>query len=631
MAKKLKIKLKKAQLRSLYLSLAIIFGTLVFCAGAYSISHNGKVFKNQFLGAVELSGKTKAELQSEVEQQAKYYLQADSLKLVFADGDKKKEYLLDPTEIGLDYDIEKTVEAIWAFGRRESVARSFLEQIQSILFGNHEKAVYTLNDKALAQKIMEIATEYDQPEKDYAVQYDGDKFILNTERQAGKRIDQSKIIDDIRAKIARLEKAEIGFGLKEYSPQVDEKKARLRLDQANSILAIGPLTLVNGSQNFEADLDTLGSFIKSENINDDLKLVADQDRIRKFVVSIAKSINIEPQSAKLKIEAGKVAVAQNSRVGKTLDEAKAVTDIETTLFVRIGAEATGKDAKVELVVSDKKPDLAESDIASLGINEIVGTAMTNFTGSPANRIHNIKVGAAALNGVLLKPGETFSTLAHLGVIDASAGYLEELVIKEDRTVPEFGGGLCQVSSTLFRAAMQAGMKITERQNHKYRVSYYEPPVGMDATIYDPAPDFKFANTYASHILVQSKVEGTKIYFELYGTKDGRVASISEPVITETVEPGPPVYVETDTLPAGQKKRIEKPHAGATVNFNYKVTSASGEVLQDKTFRSKYVPWQEKWLVGKGTNVPATCSNGAQDGDETGVDCGGSCPRTCPAA
>jgi vancomycin resistance protein YoaR len=630
MAKKLKIKLKKAQLRSLYLSLAIIFGTLVFCAGAYSISHNGKVFKNQFLGAVELSGKTKAELQSEVEQQAKYYLQADSLKLVFADGDKKKEYLLDPTEIGLDYDIEKTVEAIWAFGRRESVARSFLEQIQSILFGNHEKAVYTLNDKALAQKIMEIATEYDQPEKDYAVQYDGDKFILNTERQAGKRIDQSKIIDDIRAKIARLEKAEIGFGLKEYSPQVDEKKARLRLDQANSILAIGPLTLVNGSQNFEADLDTLGSFIKSENINDDLKLVADQDRIRKFVVSIAKSINIEPQSAKLKIEAGKVAVAQNSRVGKTLDEAKAVTDIETTLFVRIGAEATGKDAKVELVVSDKKPDLAESDIASLGINELVGTAMTNFTGSPANRIHNIKVGAAALNGVLLKPGETFSTLAHLGVIDASAGYLEELVIKEDRTVPEFGGGLCQVSSTLFRAAMQAGMKITERQNHKYRVSYYEPPVGMDATIYDPAPDFKFVNTYASHILVQSKVEGTKIYFELYGTKDGRVAVISEPVITETVEPGPPVYVETDTLPAGQKKRIEKPHAGATVNFNYKVTSASGEVLQDKTFRSKYVPWQEKWLVGKGTNVPATCSNGAQDGDETGVDCGGSCPRTCPA-
>jgi vancomycin resistance protein YoaR len=234
----------------------------------------------------------------------------------------------------------------------------------------------------------------------------------------------------------------------------------------------------------------------------------------------------------------------------------------------------------------------------------------------------------ALNGILLNPDDTFSTLSHLGKIDASSGYLEELVIKEDRTKPEFGGGLCQVSSTLFRAALNAGMKITERQNHKYRVSYYEPPIGMDATIYDPAPDFKFVNNYKSHILIQSKVEGTKLTFELYGTKDARTIEISTPEMFDVVPAGNPVMIETDTLPAGEKKQVEKAHEGASAKFNYKVTR-DGTVLQEKTFLSKYVPWPEKWLVGKGTTNPtSSCADGAQNGDETGIDCGGSCPTAC---
>jgi vancomycin resistance protein YoaR len=218
----------------------------------------------------------------------------------------------------------------------------------------------------------------------------------------------------------------------------------------------------------------------------------------------------------------------------------------------------------------------------------------------------------------------------LGKIDASSGYLEELVIKDNRTTPEFGGGLCQVSSTLFRAALNAGLNIVERQNHKYRVSYYEPPVGMDATIYDPAPDFKFQNNFGSFIYIQSKIAGTKITFEIYGTKDSRVVEISAPVLGDIVDPGAPVYVETDTLAPGEKKQIEKAHQGATARFDYKV-SKDGQVIQQTTFVSKYVPWPERWLVGKGTPPTPTssCTDGQQNGDEMGVDCGGSCPTACP--
>jgi vancomycin resistance protein YoaR len=282
-----------------------------------------------------------------------------------------------------------------------------------------------------------------------------------------------------------------------------------------------------------------------------------------------------------------------------------------------------------MVVEIKKPEVDSGDINNYGVTELIGSATTSFKGSPANRVHNITVGTNLINGVMLKPNEVFSTLGHLGVIDASGGYLEELVIRENSTVAEFGGGLCQVSSTLFRAALNAGTKITERQNHKYRVGYFEPPYGMDATIYDPAPDFKFLNNYKKHILIQSKIEGTNLTFEFYGTKDGRKIEVGAPTIYDFVNPGEPIIAETDTLAAGVKKQIEKAHQGATTSFLYKITSSTGEILQEKNFVSKYVPWPEKWLVGKQPATPApTCSDATQNGDEAGVDCGGSCANVC---
>jgi vancomycin resistance protein YoaR len=145
--------------------------------------------------------------------------------------------------------------------------------------------------------------------------------------------------------------------------------------------------------------------------------------------------------------------------------------------------------------------------------------------------------------------------------------------------------------------MNAGLKITERQNHRYRVSYYEPPVGMDATIYEGSPDFKFVNTYPNSILVQSSVVGTKITFEIYGKKDGRTTEVTNPNVYDVVNPPYPLYTETDTLPVGTTKKIEGSHPGASASFNYTVFNADGSVINKQTFTSKYVPWQAKYLVG----------------------------------
>ena len=186
----------------------------------------------------------------------------------------------------------------------------------------------------------------------------------------------------------------------------------------------------------------------------------------------------------------------------------------------------------------------------------------------------------------------------MGSIDSAHGYKPELSIVNNRTVLEDGGGLCQVSTTLFRTVLNAGLPVTERVNHAYRVGYYEVGVGpgLDATIYDPAPDFKWKNDTGHTVYVESHIVGTKITFELYGTSDGRTAQISAPNIISETPPGDPIYSNTDTLPKGTTKQVEHPHPGAVTAVTYTVMH-DGQPVRTQTFKSTYRPWPAQFLVG----------------------------------
>lgn len=187
-----------------------------------------------------------------------------------------------------------------------------------------------------------------------------------------------------------------------------------------------------------------------------------------------------------------------------------------------------------VVISSPKTTLAQTN--DLGINELVAVGTSNFSGSPKNRIHNITVGAAEYNGLIIQPGEEFSFNKYLGDVDAAHGFLPELVIKPDGVTPEFGGGLCQVSTTTFRAAMNAGLPITARRNHSFAVSYYSPQ-GTDATIYPGSADLKFINNLKSPILIRTFITGHQLTYEFYGTKDSRQISFDGPVVYDKKSDG----------------------------------------------------------------------------------------------
>jgi vancomycin resistance protein YoaR len=208
---------------------------------------------------------------------------------------------------------------------------------------------------------------------------------------------------------------------------------------------------------------------------------------------------------------------------------------DSSILIAQTLETAVQNVVLDIVVT--KPNKKLSEVNDLGIRELVARGESYFAGSPNNRRHNIATGVAKVSGIVVKPGEEFSFNKYLGPVEENEGFLPELVIKKTGTVPELGGGLCQVSSTLFRAAMKAGFPIVERRNHSYAVSYYAPQ-GTDATIYPGVVDMKFLNDSKNAILIWPQfLDKNTLVYDIYGTKDDRKVTLGKPVVFDKKEDG----------------------------------------------------------------------------------------------
>lgn len=258
------------------------------------------------------------------------------------------------------------------------------------------------------------------------------------------------------------------------------------------------------------------------------------------------------------------------------------------------------EERIEVEVEVDEPDIKAGEINDLGIVELVGKGESTFFHSISGRVFNVALAASRINHKLIAPGEIFSFNQAVGEVSASTGYKNAYVIKDGRTVLGDGGGVCQVSTTMFRAALSAGLRIVERRSHAYRVGYYEQDAktGFDATVYAPSTDLKFENNTDRYLLIQTKTD-TRNYtleIDLYGTDDGRIVEISEPRVFGLTPPPEDLYVDDPTLAAGVVEQIDWKAWGATSIFDY-VVKKGGETLIEKTFYSVYKPWQAVFLRG----------------------------------
>lgn len=246
----------------------------------------------------------------------------------------------------------------------------------------------------------------------------------------------------------------------------------------------------------------------------------DPAKVYSWTKTVGTTVNSNTKEPELIIKNSRATKFVPPTIGKQLDRYQSTLQIISNL--------ERGNTKIELPTKITQPQKSLSETNDLGIKELIGRGESKFSGSPANRRHNIKVGVSKLQGLIIKPGEEFSFNKYLGPVEADQGFKPELVIKADGTVPELGGGLCQVSSTTFRAAMHAGLPITQRRNHSYAVQYYAPQ-GTDATIYPGVIDLKFKNDTGHSILVWPYFKNNDyLVFDFYGTYDGRVVKLNQP-------------------------------------------------------------------------------------------------------
>lgn len=597
--------MNKLKNKSKAIIITVVFLLLIIVPTGFAYSnwdnnYRGRINPGIRIGNINFSGLTGEQAEEKIDAEANR-LEAAGLPIIYGD----KQIIL-PAIVSVSSDLsspifsynrEETLKQLLATSPKDSFSSYLLNYIKGKFTDRNIGMVYYLDKERaktfVLENLKDVEVEPENASFKTKKTIDGElEFNIEPEK-IGRKIDFELAYKDIDEDLKNLNNSNITLRTVTARPSVHINDLEALKTAAEELIARGDLKLIASttatSSSFVVKKNVLASWITSDGDINDLHISLDALKIADYLKSdIAPLFDQESKTPRYEIKNGKMASWQTGSDGQKINIENSVAAIQKEYL-------EAKNNQVLLAIDPIKNEVQE-DANNLNIQEIIGTGHSNFAGSSVARRKNIAVGAAAVNGILIAPGEEFSLVKTLGEINASSGYVEELVIKNNKTIPEYGGGLCQVGTTMFRSALASGLPITARQNHSYRVSYYEP-AGTDAAIYDPWPDVRFINDTNNYILIQTRIVKNDIYFDFWGKKDGRVASSTTPVIYNITKPAAAKLIETTDLKPGVKKCTEKAHNGADTYFDYTVTYNNGEVKSNR-FKSHYVPWQEVCLIGK---------------------------------
>jgi vancomycin resistance protein YoaR len=581
-----------------YLSLPITFLlVLLLMVGhlSWAKKYENKIYPGINIGTIPLGGLNKEEARTKINtisqkiEQEGIVFELNGIKInvphqVTTDS---IEFAQEAYQISPELSLEKAFNA----GREND----WLTGFSRWLFGNyqiyHLKAEYTINEDVLKKFLKSEFSNQEVSSQNAMMSIDNQGELKIIPEKIGLSINYELAISETTKKLEDLDLSTIKLETNEIKPDTNAHNLENLISEAIKIGELAPIKIKAGEYFSIIDKKLLISWIK---VDQNQKINLDQEKIKEF---ISKKLSIyvdqEVETPRFEIKNGKMSFWQAGKEGKKINIEQSSQQIISSILI---------DQKKEIIVEPEVIPFASLDNGEIIIKELLGTGHSNFVGSPSNRKKNIAVGAKSVHGLLIKPGEEFSLVKALGEINEKSGYFPELVIKGNKTVPEFGGGLCQVATTLFRSALVVGLPITARQNHSYRVSYYEP-AGTDAAVYDPQPDIKFLNDTGNYILIQTRITGNDIYFDFWGTKDGRKATSTTPTVYNIVKPPATKTIVSSDLKPGEKKCTESAHNGADAFFDYSVIYPDG-TNKEKRFKSHYIPWQAVCLVGA-SSTPAT--------------------------
>lgn len=561
----------------LLFSAVLLIGAIVVVA--YQMAYGTMILPRVIVSGVEISNMNKEAAKKRLEIE---FASNPNLVQVLYRG----QVLTETTSLSKNYDFGWTVDQAWGLGRSGNLLTRISERTSLFFRPRAIDLLINYDGDALDGMISKVVARINQDSVPAKIKVDGAGEVRIEPGTDGLTVDEEVLRKTIVANL-------ILPGVHVVETPTKVESTAINNARVNDALVIANKWRDKTLRIFRKDYSL---YLKTEDV---FKLIGlaneavNSNEINRILGEIRPNIEVEAKNAIFNIDQDKVVEFSPEVDGVRIDEDKFR---ERLAQVIVGSETND----LEVPVTITSPKIRAGDINTLGIKTLIGVGTSKFHNSIPNRIHNLTLASTRLNGAIVAPGETFSLGGQIGEVSRATGYLEAYVISQGRTILGDGGGVCQVSTTLFRAVLNAGLPIVERKAHSYRVHYYEEDLGpgYDATVFLPSADLKFVNDTPGHILIQTKVDpkNYSMKYEIYGTSDGRVASISKAKIYSQTPPLPTIYQDDPTLASGTKKQVDWSAWGARVSFDYKVTRGD-EVLQDRTFYSTYQPWAAIYLVG----------------------------------
>lgn len=587
--------------------MALFFAVIITWTLGYQLVYAGRIFPGVSVAGVNLSGMAPSDAAVKLNQALSF---STTGKILFRDGEKA--WVASPAELGMVFDPSTSAVTAYKLGRSGGLFGALSGQIRAAGAGVSVPPVIVFDQRVAYFYLSQISTQINQPLMEASLRLEGTNVVTQP-GQVGRELKIDATLVYLAAQLQSFSDGEVPLVVQELQPQLLDVSAQA--DTARQILS-QPLTLTvpnatgTDSGPYVYNPEVVANLIVAQRAQDgdqqDIRVVLNPRGLRDLLVPVKTQVDRLASDAKFIFndETRQLDVMQESSVGRQLD-------IDASIKAINEAVARGEHT-VPLVVNETQPRVSATTTGQeLGITELIWAETSYFYGSSAERIQNIEAAARQYHGILVAPGETFSMGEHLGDVSLDNGFAEALIIYGGRTIKGVGGGVCQVSTTLFRAVFNAGFPIVERTPHAYRVSYYEQNAngsvdprlaGLDATVYFPLVDFKFTNDTPYWILMETYMGSGSLTWKFYSTSDGRSVTYDTTGPTNVVSAPSPLFEENAELKKNEMKQVDWAANGADVSVTRTVWKNGAVYFQD-TITTHYEPWQAICQYGPDSKNP----------------------------
>lgn len=591
---------------SLWIGTALFLALLLTANLFVSIAFANRIFPGVSMSGVSLSGMKQEEAAGSI---ASSYTFPESGQILLTDG--SRSWAVTPADLGFFLDPQASARAAYYTGRRGSILDILTNRFTLLTQGAiNVSPTFIYNETVALNYLNSLAAQINQPLREASISISGTE-VLVANGQIGRVLDIRASLASIARQIELMQDGIVPLSIIESAPSVLDATAEgdlVRTILSQPLKLTLPTELSGQSGSWEVQPDALAKMLTFEHLTNgdqtSLQVVVSRPLMHAYLESIREKTDAVPENARFIFndDTLQLDLLTPAVIGRNLNIQASVDSINQS--VKTGAHSAA------LVFDLTQPAVTDNMTgAELGITELVFAYTSYFRGSSADRVQNIKAASASFHGLLIPPGGVLSMSDELGDISLDNGYAEALIILGDETIKGVGGGVCQVSTALFRTVYYAGFEILERHAHAYRVGYYEQTAsghnqdlaGLDATVFVPLVDFKFRNDTDHWLLMETYVSSSNssLTWKFYSTSDGRVVDSETSGLTNIVEAPDPVYRENPELPSGTVKQVDYAVDGADVVVRRTVTR-NGSILYQDTFSTHYEAWRDIYEYGPGT-------------------------------